>query len=109
MLGASNTGRKLSNMLISGGIIDDSLLFMHKFIFCVNCYYQYNQKKIWRGAWVAHLVKHLTLSFGLGHDLRVELSSAFSMEFAWDSPSPIPPPAYVCSLSLSLSFLEINK
>ena len=24
-----------------------------------------------RGAWVAQLVKHLTLDFGLGHDLTV--------------------------------------
>ena len=27
--------------------------------------------KKFRGAWVAQLVKHLTLDFGSGHDLRV--------------------------------------
>ena len=29
------------------------------------------ESKIWRGAWVAPTVKHPTLDFGSGHDLRV--------------------------------------
>ena len=47
--------------------------------------------KKFRGAWVAQLVKHLTLDFGSGHDLGVMilavrsspmLGSALSQEFA---------------------------
>jgi len=61
------------------------------------------------GAWVTQLVKHPTLGFGLGHDLKVVRSSptsgyALSGESAGDSlslPLPLPP----CTLSLS----QINK
>ena len=54
-----------------------------------------------KGAWVAHLVKHLTLDFGSGHDLRVvrpspTSGSARGMELLkilslFLSLSPLPP------------------
>ena len=60
-----------------------------------------------RDAWVAQLVKHLTLDFGSGHDLRVhEIEPHIrlctdSTEPAWDSLSLslCPSPAYSLSLS----------
>ena len=66
-----------------------------------------------RSAWVAQLVKRLTLGFSSGHDLRVvrsspTLGSALSGESL--SPCPCPSP---CALSLShvlsLSLSQINK
>ena len=52
-------------------------------------------------AWVAQLVKHPTLDFGLGHDLRdmrssPTLGSGLSAEAAWVSPSftLAPPPVH---------------
>ena len=67
-------------------------------------------------AWVALLVKHLTLDFSLGHDLGVRGfeppcgTCANSLEPAWDSlffPFSLSLPCS-CSLSLSLS-LSQNK
>ena len=41
------------------------------------------------GTWVAQSVKHLTLDFSPGHDLRVcEFKPHLSAEPAWDSLSP---------------------
>lgn len=66
-----------------------------------------------RTAWDAQLVKHLTLDFGSGHDLRVMGSrplsgSMLSRESAWDShslslPSLSPFPSLPLSLPHSLS------
>jgi len=59
------------------------------------------------GTWVAQLVKHPTLDFSSGHDLRVirsnpALGSVLSVEPAWDSLSlPLPLPL--------LSRSQINK
>jgi len=55
---------------------------------------------------VVQLVKHLTLDFGSGHDLRVvrsspALGSVLAVGPAWDSLSAPPP-----LLSLSLSFAK---
>ena len=62
-----------------------------------------------RGAWVAQPVKHPTLDFGSGHDLRVRGFEpsvglcADSVEPAWDS-LPLPaPPLLMCSLTHMLS------
>ena len=53
-----------------------------------------------RGAWVAQLVKHLTLDFGSSHDLRVVRSgSMLGVDSACDSLFPSVPPRF-CSLSL---------
>ena len=60
---------------------------------------QTQKNKPLRGAWVAQSVKHLTLDFGSGHDLKFHETKlhvwlwADSMELAWDS----------LSLPLSLS------
>ena len=66
------------------------------------------------GAWVAQSVKHLTLDFGSGHDLRVvrfspELGSRLTPRWAWSLlkilslPLLLPlPPARVHTHSLSL-------
>ena len=61
-----------------------------------------------RGAWVAQLVKHQTLSFGSRHDLTVNETELHvklctdSTESAWDSLSP--------SLSAPpLTHLKINE
>ena len=74
----------------------------------------------WAGAWVAQLVKCLTLDFRSGHDLMVFGMEPYirlladSLEPAWDSLSPalsLPLPCS-CSLSLFLSLflsLKINK
>ena len=63
------------------------------------------------GAWVAQLVKSLTLDFGLGHDLMVHGFDpciglcADSAELAWDSLSPplslLPPLSIPPQLTLS--------
>ena len=62
-------------------------------------------KYVW-GSWVAQLVEHPTLDFGLGHDPMVMgsnplLGSVLSVEPAWDPLSLFlcPPP---CALFLSL-------
>lgn len=64
-----------------------------------------------RSAWVAQLVKHPTLDFGSGHDLRVlRLSpvsgSALNGEPGWDSLSPYAPP---CFLSLKKKKKKLMK
>ena len=65
------------------------------------------------GAWVAQLVKPLTLGFGLGHSLTVcEFEPhvrlhADSAEPAWDSLSPSLSAPPLLTLSVSLS--KINK
>ena len=69
----------------------------------------------WRGAWVAPLVKHLTLDFLSGHDLTVWEFEAHtwlcrgSTEPAWDSVSHSLPLPYLRSLSLSLSLSKCIK
>ena len=64
------------------------------------------------GAWRAQSVKHPTLDFGSGHDLRVNgidpcvRLCTDSMEPAWDSLSLLslyPTPAHTYFLSLSIS------
>ena len=57
-----------------------------------------------QGAWVAQLVKHLTLDFGLGHDLTVRGFKSLTvlrtdgMEPAWDSlPLPLSLPLPTCT------------
>ena len=68
-----------------------------------------------RGAWLAQLVKHLTLDFGSGHDLSVVRyssvpSSILSGESAEGSVSPSPfalPPT--CVLMLACSHSLSNK
>ena len=69
------------------------------------------------GAWVAQLVKHLTLDFGSGHDLtvcgikpRVGLY-ADGVGPAWDSFSSVlfvPPPLLTLGLSLKINQLFKN-
>ena len=62
-----------------------------------------------RGAWVAQSVKHLTVDFGSGHDLKVwfmsssPASGSILMEPAWDwlSPSFSAPPPLVLLFFLS--------
>ena len=60
-----------------------------------------------RGAWVAQLVKQLTLDLSSGHDLevrefgpRIELCT-HSVEAAWDPLSPLYP-SLTCAHALSL-------
>ena len=58
-----------------------------------------------RGTWVARSVKHLTLGFGSGHDLRVMGSSSMlgfvlSGESAWQFSPPVPPPTRTSPLSV---------
>ena len=67
-------------------------------------------QEILRGAWMAQLVKHLTLDFGSGHDLIIvsEIEPCVctvSKEPAWDSlsPSPAHPHVHVHAHALSLS------
>ena len=66
-----------------------------------------------RDDWVAQLVKHQTLDFGLGHDLTICKFkphiglSAVSAEPASDLLSPESLPIPTCAHSLSLS--KINK
>lgn len=71
-------------------------------------------KKLGRGTWGAHSVKHLTLVFGLGRDLMgcgieiplrpPELGFLLSQGSAGGSLSPsAPPPPHVLSLSCSPS------
>ena len=62
-----------------------------------------------QGTWVAPLVKHPTLDFDSGHDLRVlgwspMPDSLFSRVSAGDSPSPL----YLSSLCM-FSLSQINK
>ena len=67
------------------------------------------------GTWVAQLVKHLTLGFSLGYDLKVcgfephARLQADSVEPAWDFFSLslcVPPPLmHVCSLSKQIDIL----
>ena len=45
---------------------------------CMILYLQNVYEEIHRGVWVAQSVKHLTLDFGAGHDLRVLSSSPVS-------------------------------
>ena len=77
--------------------------------FCVGS--NLNPKRPEWATCVAQSIKHLTLDFRTGHDLRVvRLSpmsgSSFSVEAAWDSLSPsASPPAHVHVLALS----QINK
>ena len=60
-----------------------------------------------QGAWVAQLVKRLTLDFGSGHDLMVsEFEPRFGLcadtvEPAWNSLSLSAPPMLMHCLSLS--------
>ena len=60
-----------------------------------------------RGAWAAPLVKHLSLDFGLDHDLMVREIKPYvwlcteSMEPAWDSLSLSVPLSCMYVLSLS--------
>ena len=68
---------------------------------------------MFEGTWVAHLVKHLTLDFGSGRDVRAVRSSPWSgpvltMESAWDSLflSLCPHPLISHALTLPL---EINR
>ena len=58
------------------------------------------------GAWMAQSVKHWTLDFGSGHDLRVVESSP-CVEPAWDSLSLslCPIPIHVLAVSLSVSIM----
>ena len=55
------------------------------------------------GAWVAQLVKHLTLDFGSGHDLMVVgWSPALGSVLCRESASPSLPPAHKLFFFLSL-------
>ena len=87
------TNGQCGNGTNSGGLLSD----------IANC---------WWGAWVAQSVKHPTVDFGSGHDLRVSRNQAtpsgtvltVSAMLAWDSLSPLPPLALLAHcLSLSLS------
>ena len=74
------------------------------------------QKEKDRGAWVAQSVKHLTLDFSLGRDLRIMRSSSTSDSGYWvwsllknlslplplPNPSPLRPPPYSYAYTLSL-------
>ena len=66
------------------------------------------------GAWVAQLVKHLTLDFHSGHDLRVVRSSpCWALCSVWNLLVPLSlllPPDLTFSLSLLIiNYLLINK
>ena len=65
-------------------------------------------KKLIRHAWVVQSVRHLTLGFSSGHDLRVMLGSQVSAESAWDSLllSLLPTPG---QLVRAHSLPQINK
>ena len=66
---------------------------------------------------MAQSVKHPTLDFGSGHDLRAvrlrpEWGSVLSRESAWDSlslPLPLPLPLLMLSRVHALSLSQINK
>ena len=63
------------------------------------------KKQTW-GAWVAQLVKCLTVDFGSGHDPRVVgwspvLGSVLGVDPAWDSLSPSAPLTPACAHFLS--------
>ena len=67
--------------------------------------------RIFRGTWVAQLIKHWSLDFGSGHDLtvcEVKLSIGLctdSMEPTWDSLSP----SFSLSPPLQLVLFQNNK
>ena len=69
-------------------------------------------QEILRGAWMAQLVKHLTLDFGSGHDLTVhEFESGIGLcadraEPAWDSLSL---PLTLCSSPTCSLFLSLSQ
>ena len=87
-----------SNMTILSLLVDSVL-------YCRRISY-----KVLRGAWVAQLVKHLTLDFSSDHDLTVHEFQPHvglltdSMEPAWDSLSPA-----LSAPSLLPVSLKINK
>ena len=67
------------------------------------------KERFW-GAWAAQSVKHLTLDFCSGHDLRVvglTPTSGF-MDPAYDSLSPSTPPPLALTLSLKKKRIEIK-
>ena len=85
--------------------LSPALLFMHSTHGC-------SKPRCSNGSGVAQVVKHLTLDFGMGHDLMFcEFESCTdSVEPAWDSLShslPLPLP-HSCLFSLSLS-LSLSK
>ena len=59
-----------------------------------------------RGAWVAQSVKHLTLGFSSGHDLRVMISGSWSQGGEIEPWVRLCAQRGVCSLSFSLSHLR---
>ena len=91
---------------------DSSKIFLHSLTLLL---LKRSIKQLVWGTWVAQLVKHLTLDFSLGHDLRVVRSSSktgslISQGSAGDSvfPSPSAPPQ-THALSLINKSLKTNN
>ena len=94
-----------SSKVLVGGVWEADVWSWHvsKFLWALvnlsgSFWVKKEEKNVWRSAWVAQLVGHLTLGFGSGHDLRVgiepHMGSTFSRVTAWNS----------LSLPLSLPF-----
>lgn len=71
---------------------------------------------MFRGTWMAESVKHLTLGFGSGHELRVmrsnpTLDAMLTAEFVSDSLSPVPLllPLHALFFFFSLSLKSNNQ